>query len=95
VFTQLPARRALAHLHGARGDHDMAERLAQGAVELANSTDLLRQQGEAYETLGEVLAGAGRAGEAAAAFERAADTFARKGSIVDERRARARLAATS
>jgi tetratricopeptide (TPR) repeat protein len=93
VFTQLPARRTLALLHGARGEHEVAERIAREVVELAETTDLLRWLGEAYETLGEVLAGAGRADEAAAAFEQAVDTFARKGSTVDEKRVRARLAA--
>ena len=93
VFTQLPAGRARALLLSARGRHDEAERVARDVVRLAETTDMLREQGESFETLGHVLRATGRAGEAATAFERAAETFARKGDVVSEQRVRERLAA--
>ena len=92
VFTQLPARRAQALLLSARGEHDEAERVARDALEFAEATDMLTEQGESLEALGRVLGAAGRTGDASTAFERAAETFARKGDVVSDRRVRERLA---
>jgi tetratricopeptide (TPR) repeat protein len=93
VFTQLPARRAQALLLSARGEHDEAERVARDVLELAEATDMLTEQGESLEVLGQALGAAGRTGDAATAFERAAETFARKGDVVSDRRVGERLAA--
>jgi len=78
-----------------RGEFDDAVRLAHEAVgmaegvqELLNLPDLLLWQAD-------VLERAGRLDEAEDALRKAADAAARKGSVVDERRARERLAALS
>ena len=52
MVTQLPALRARALLLSLRGDHDEAELVARHAVDWSDATDLLRDQAEAYATLG-------------------------------------------
>ena len=88
VFSQLPALQARARLLALRRDHEQAEQVARRAVEWSDATDLLRDQGDAYATLADVLARAGKVDEAAAAYEQAAAIYARKGDVVSERRVR-------
>jgi tetratricopeptide (TPR) repeat protein len=80
---------ALLESQGGRGDE--AERLAREAVALTESTDGLGFQGDALSDLAEVLAGAGRADEATAAFTLALERYERKGNIPLARRVRRRL----
>jgi Flp pilus assembly protein TadD len=75
-----------------RGDHSEAERLAREAVALGDGTDMLDAQGDAHTDLGEVLALAGRADEAAGAYAEALARYERKENVVMSERMRARLA---
>jgi class 3 adenylate cyclase/tetratricopeptide (TPR) repeat protein len=84
---------AAARVFARRGKLDGAIRLAAEAIaiggeieELLNLADLLLWQAEVLEM-------AGRTADAQAALREAADAAARKGALVDERRARERLAA--
>jgi class 3 adenylate cyclase len=56
-------------LHARRGAFDEAERLAQGAVALADPTDLYFMRADACWALGDVLVRAGRAEDARAPWE--------------------------
>jgi class 3 adenylate cyclase/tetratricopeptide (TPR) repeat protein len=79
--------RVLAH----RGRAAEAEALARQAVAIAERTTGLNLQGDAFCDLAEVLYAAGRADEAAAAFEGALDCFERKRNLAMAHRVRARL----
>jgi tetratricopeptide (TPR) repeat protein len=79
--TQMVWRQAQALVHANRGEHADAERLAREAVEIAEGTDALNYQGDAYGDLAEVLAAAGRAGEAVEALEQALDRYGRKKNL--------------
>ena len=92
VITQMLWRQVRAKVLARRGEAGNAERLAREAVAAGEGTDMLYQRGDAYADLGEVLALAGRASEAATALERACEHYERKGTIVSARRARQRLA---
>ena len=80
-----------AKLLARKGEHVEADRLAREATALADGTDNLERQGNAYADLGEVLLLGGRPDEAARAFEQACERFERKGSRVMAERTRARL----
>ncbi len=58
------------------------------ALELAEGTDFLYVQADAYDGLGEVLLLAGRTEEAAAAVERSAAIHEAKGNVVSAARLR-------
>jgi class 3 adenylate cyclase/tetratricopeptide (TPR) repeat protein len=92
VATEMLWRQAKAKVLARRGDHGEAERLAREAVARGEQTDVLEGQGGAHLDLAEVLALAGRPGDAAEALERALERFERKGSVVSAQRARGRLA---
>jgi ATP/maltotriose-dependent transcriptional regulator MalT len=81
VPSQVIWRSARAKVLARRGDLGQAERLSREAVEIAEATDLFNAQGNALSDLAEVLAVAGRAGEAAAVLIRAAERFERKGNL--------------
>jgi class 3 adenylate cyclase/tetratricopeptide (TPR) repeat protein len=66
-----------------------AEKLARDGVDRALSTDYLTMQGDCWFALAEVLAAAGKDGEAREAAERAAEVWQRKGITVEVQRARA------
>jgi tetratricopeptide (TPR) repeat protein len=74
-----------------RGRAAEAEALARQAVAIAERTTGLNLQGDAFCDLAEVLYAAGRADEAAAAFEGALDCFERKRNLAMAHRVRARL----
>jgi DNA-binding SARP family transcriptional activator/tetratricopeptide (TPR) repeat protein len=89
------ARRVHAAALARVGDREAAVSLAGGLVDLLQGTDALNEQGEAFAALGEVHAIAGRAGEAADAWERARLLFDQKGNHVAARRVAALDAAFS
>jgi class 3 adenylate cyclase/predicted ATPase len=78
-----------------RGQFDEADQLAREAAEIVETTDWHMQRGEAARALGEVLGLAGRTDDARAAYERALDSFERKGMVPDAADVRDRLAALS
>ena len=92
AVTQVLWRQVYAKVLARRGEEDEAKRLALEAVAISDDTDGLDLQGEAYADLAEVLALAGKPGEAAAALEQALERFRRKGNLVMTQRMRDRLA---
>jgi class 3 adenylate cyclase/tetratricopeptide (TPR) repeat protein len=75
-----------------RGEHAEAQWLAREAVSIANDTDQLDRQGDAYADLAEVVRLGGKPDEAVSALEHALDRYERKGNLVSAHRARTRLA---
>ena len=75
-----------------RGEHAEAGRLAQEAVAIADATDWLKGQGDAYADLAEVLFLAGSHDAASVALEQALGRYERKGNLVSAARTRQRLA---
>ena len=92
VDAQIRWRQVQALVLAHRRDHLEAERHAREAVAIADGTDMLRLQGDAYCDLAEVLDTAGRREEAVAVWQEALDRFERKGIIPLARRVRERLA---
>jgi class 3 adenylate cyclase/tetratricopeptide (TPR) repeat protein len=90
--TQMLWRQAKAKVLARRGEHAEAERLAREALAIGEETDLLNDVADMHADLGEVLALAGRADEAAAAFAEALARYERKENLVMAERTRARLA---
>ncbi len=74
-------RQAQALVHSARGEHARAESLAREAVAINERSDSLLPWGESLSDLAEVLHAAGRADEAAAAFDEARELFERKRAV--------------
>jgi ATP/maltotriose-dependent transcriptional regulator MalT len=87
VVAQVLWRTARAKTMARDGDHEAAEELARGAVELIEPTDLLNTQGFVLLDLATVLAAGGRADEAAHSAREAAERFARKGNLPARERA--------
>jgi class 3 adenylate cyclase len=92
-LTLLLAYRTLGKALTDQGD-PRGDREARRAVELAEQTDILADQGEAWERLADALLAAGRLDEAAAAFGTALDRFERKGATALADRIRVRLEQT-
>jgi class 3 adenylate cyclase/tetratricopeptide (TPR) repeat protein len=92
AFTQMLWRQVRAKVLARRSEHDEAERLAREAVAVGEDTDCLDEQGDTYADLAEVLALAGKPGEAAAALEQALERYKRKGNLVSTHRTQERLA---
>ena len=92
VFDRPTWRSVRAKLLARRGEHTEAERLAREAVEIADGTDVLDMQGDAYADLAEVLLLAGGRDDAVAALEQALERYERKENLVMAERARTRLA---
>jgi hypothetical protein len=84
---------AKARLLVRRGQTEDAIRLAAEAIAIIEQTEELLTISELLLGQTEVLERAGRVEEAKAALTKAADVAARKGALVDERRARERLTA--
>jgi class 3 adenylate cyclase/tetratricopeptide (TPR) repeat protein len=93
VAPQVAWRQAQALVDAARGRYAEAEALAREAVVIAESTDTLNWQGEAWHDLAEVLAAAGRRDEAVRGLEQALDRFERKKNLAMVDQVRPRLAA--
>ena len=81
LVTQVLWRQVQALVHAHRGEHAEAERLAREAVAIAERTDGLNYQGDAFCDLAEVLAAAGRTDEAAEALEQALERYERKKNL--------------
>jgi class 3 adenylate cyclase/tetratricopeptide (TPR) repeat protein len=90
---QAAIKMAAARVHAHRGQFEKAIRLAAEAVEHMDQTQELLNVPDILVWQSEVLELAGRTAEAKTALRKAADAAARKGSLVDERRAKERLAA--
>ena len=86
-------RGAKAVVLARHGRQAVAEELARQAVAIAETTDFLNDQADAYANLAEVLQLNGKADEAKAALEQALQRYERKGNLVMARRTRDRLAA--
>jgi tetratricopeptide (TPR) repeat protein len=91
--TQSFVRLAESHVRSAEGDHDHAVRLATEAVDYQEGRDSIWQLGDCYRILGDVLAAAGHAGEAADAYARALALYEAKGVVPLIERTKAALAA--
>jgi tetratricopeptide (TPR) repeat protein len=89
--TQARLRWVQARVAADRADLDGAERLAREAVDIADATDLINHRGDAHRALAEVLAAAGRDGEAAAEWRTALEHYARKGNLVRAAQVRGQL----
>jgi hypothetical protein len=88
------SRQAKAIVLAYRGRHCEAEELARAAVAIAETTDVLTDQGDAYADLAELLALGGKAREATAVVHEALDRYDRKGNLVMSQRIRQRLTDT-
>ena len=96
VLSQVLWRSARAKIEARRGNLEVAEELAQEAIGIAESTDLLNTQADALSDLAEVLAMAGERDGALTALAEAAARYERKGnrtSLARARRAAQELAA--
>jgi tetratricopeptide (TPR) repeat protein len=92
AITQILWRQVRAKALARRGEDAEAERLAREAVAIADPTQMLNAQADAYADLGEVLALVGRRDEAADALEQALSRYERKENLAMAERTRARLA---
>jgi class 3 adenylate cyclase/tetratricopeptide (TPR) repeat protein len=92
ALTQMLWRQVRGKVLAQRGEHEEAERLVREAVALAETTEMPNAQADAYADLAEVLALAGRAGEAADGLRQALERYERKENVVMAERTRARLA---
>jgi tetratricopeptide (TPR) repeat protein len=81
LSTQVGWRLVQARVHAHRGEHAEADALAREAVSIAERTDGLSMQGDAYCDLAEVLDAAGRTDEAVAALEQALERYERKKNL--------------
>ena len=81
VITQVLWRQVQALVLASRGEHEEAERLARQAVELAELTDALNLQGDAFCDLAEVLQRAGRPKDARTILEQAEERYKRKKNL--------------
>jgi tetratricopeptide (TPR) repeat protein len=81
VATQALWRQVQARVDCHRSRHEEAEALAREAVALIEQTDALNFQGAAHYDLAEVLAGAGRADDAAASLHDALERYERKRNL--------------
>ena len=80
-----------ARVDSSRGLDAEAEALAREAVALIDRTDALNFQGAALSDLGEVLAGAERFDEAAAAFGQALERYELKRNVAAATQVRSRV----
>jgi tetratricopeptide (TPR) repeat protein len=81
LYTQALWRQVQALVHASRDQHAEAMALAREAVAIMEPTDALSIQGDAFCDLAEVLAAAGRVGEAAEAYEQALERYERKKNL--------------
>ena len=91
MATQIQWRRVRSKVLARRGELAEAETLARESVEFARRTDYLNELGQAYESLGVVLAVAGRREEAREAFRESFAAFDRKGNLTYGDRVRERM----
>jgi tetratricopeptide (TPR) repeat protein len=91
VLGEATWRQVQAVVQAHRGEHAEAEALAREAVGIAERTDGLNYQGDAFCDLAEVLAAAGRTHEAAEALEQALERYERKKNLAMAAQMRPRL----
>ena len=91
ALTQLLLRQVRARTLSLRGKHGEAARIAQDAVAIAESSEMLNEQAGSYADLGDVLFLAGRREDGTAALEEALGRYERKGNLVMASRLRMRL----
>jgi tetratricopeptide (TPR) repeat protein len=91
ALTQMLWSQAKANVLARRGRIDAAETLALEAVAIADRTDMIDCQGDAYCDLAEVLKLAGRTDEAAAVLELALERYERKENLAMVAQVRSRL----
>lgn len=91
LLTQTLSRQVQALVQASRGQHGEAELLAREAVAIAERTDGLRWQGDAFCDLAEILVRAGRSEEATTVLERALDRYQRKRNLAMVAHVRQRL----
>jgi DNA-binding SARP family transcriptional activator/tetratricopeptide (TPR) repeat protein len=82
VHSHIVWRGTCAKVLARQGELEEAEALAREAVSRAEESDFLHSHGDALSDLAEVLALAGRAGEAVAVVEQAIDLYGRKGNVL-------------
>jgi class 3 adenylate cyclase/predicted ATPase len=92
VTTQFGWRAVEARVLAERGAIEEAERLAREAVDLAETTEYMRNRADGLFDLGVVLATAGKNTEAAEAFADSLRLWERKGDLVMAAETRERLA---
>jgi class 3 adenylate cyclase/tetratricopeptide (TPR) repeat protein len=92
VLTQILWRSARGKILAGQGRLDDAERLGREAVSLAELTDFVNTQAEAFVDLAQILHGAGRLRGASAAVTRGLELFERKGNTAAAGKTRADLA---
>ena len=92
ALTQILSRQVRAKVLAARGRHSGAEQVAQEAIALADATDLLNVQADAYSDLAAVLALVGKTDQVDTALGEALGRYERKGNIVMAERTRLQLA---
>jgi hypothetical protein len=91
ALTQTLARQVRAKVLAARGRHTEAEEVAGEAIALADATDLLNVQADAYSDRAHVLGLGGSTDQARTALRQALRRYERKGNVVMAERTRARL----
>ena len=80
-------RSVRAMIAAAEEEYETAVRLAEQALELAETTDNLNRRAAVHRNLGEVLRRAGRQDEAIHALEQATELYEQKGNAVGALRA--------
>ena len=83
--------RTVALARAAAGELEQAEVQARSAVEILSPTDFITFRADAEMAHGDVLAAAGRGGDAKAAYHAALVLYVQKGSLVGARLVQARL----
>jgi predicted ATPase len=91
AFSQIAWRGTRSKTLARKGELAQAELLAREAVALAEKTDGLNLQGDAFLNLADTLRAAGRSSDAVRAAERALLLYERKGNLVSAARARGAL----
>jgi class 3 adenylate cyclase/tetratricopeptide (TPR) repeat protein len=81
LLAQALWREVQARVDANSGSHNAAEALAREAVAIAQRTDSLNMQADAFCELAEVLSAAGRIDKAAATLERALERYERKKNL--------------
>jgi class 3 adenylate cyclase/tetratricopeptide (TPR) repeat protein len=92
ALTQTLSRQVRAKVTAACGRHAEAEEVAREAIALADATDLLNVQADAYSDLADVLGLGGKTDQARTVLGQALGRYERKGNTVMAERTRLRLA---
>jgi class 3 adenylate cyclase/tetratricopeptide (TPR) repeat protein len=88
VASQVTSRAVVGKVLARQGQIERADRMVREAVEVIERTDALNMQGDTLLDLAEILALAGRGGDARSVLDDAATRYERKGNLVSLRRTR-------